>query len=145
MNLCRDHREDPAGVIVFKPNKAVEAAAQFWVDRVVRLKEGVTDEQISVFRAKLLENLGKPRPYSRQTFEGGSWGYEEESTEIIKNALDAAGISHFCTDRYTNVQITPWYGKPEKFTVWVYNDGEAGYSHAEVIEEMGDESSTHFG
>ena len=119
-----------------KTNKAVEAAAQFWVDRVVRLKKGVTDEQISVFRAKLLENLGKPRSYSSQTLEGGTWGYKEEGTEIIKDALDAAGISHFVPDRYINVQITPWFGNPEKRTIWVYNNGNAGYSYAEVTEEL---------
>lgn len=128
-----------------KTNKAVEAAAQFWVDRVVRLKKGVTDEQISVFRAKLLENLGRPRPRLAQTLEGGEWGYKKEGTEIIKGALDAAGISHFCPDRHINVQITLWDGNPEKRTIWVHDNGKYGYSYAEVTEELENEAPAHLG
>lgn len=121
----------------FKTNKAVTAAAEFWVSWARFVNKDVTESQLSTFKSELQKNIGKPLNHCTYDFclDGGAWdGGNDERVKIVRDALDAAGIPHFNPGVIVGVSIFSRFGDPRKLTV------QATYpaciqTVAEVIEE----------
>ena len=121
---------------VFKTNKAVDAAAQYWVNWARRVNSGVSEAQLSMFKSELMKNLGKPISGDRNYRDGGAWGSnKDERSKIVKDALDVAGIPHFNPGVIVGVSIVPRHGDPRRLTVQAYYHGSGSTIIAEVVEE----------
>lgn len=136
MNIHRTWRKEPVEPPVLKTNKAVEAAAQYWVDWVRHVNDDVSEAQLSMFKSELMKNLGKPMCGDPNYRDGGAWGSEkDERNKIVKDALDAAGIPHFASGVIVGVSIRSRFGDPRKLTVQAYYHGVGSTIIAEVVEE----------
>ena len=127
--------EELLSVPVFKTNKVVEAAAKYLVDWACHVNKGLTDTQLSVFRAELMKKLGKPMDDDLEHRDGGAWGDNSERTRLIKDALDVAGIPYFNPGVLVGVSITSRFSDPRKLTVQATYPG-CSFLIAEVVEDF---------
>lgn len=130
-------RRKPVEVPKFKTNKAVTAAAEFWVRWARHVNKDVTESQLSTFKSELLKNIGKPLDHGLYDFclDGGAWGGKnDERVKIVRDALDAAGIPHFNPGVVCGVSIVSRFSDIRKLTVQAWY-GNCGAIIAEVEEE----------